>query len=93
MARPVVAASGCVAAIAAVDGMDLIAATSAADYVAAARDLLEQPERASRIGAQGRRRVVESFSWDAQLSAMDEYLTGAGSVSGEELKKVVDVAA
>jgi polysaccharide biosynthesis protein PslH len=74
MGRPVVAARDCVDAISAVDGKELLAATTAVQYVEAVRRLLEHAELADRIGAAGRACVVDSFSWDAHLAGMDGYL-------------------
>ena len=74
MGRPVVAASDCVSAIAAIDGKELIAAANASDYVRAILMLLQQPESALRIGAAGRQCVEQRFSWDAHLAGLDRYL-------------------
>jgi sugar transferase (PEP-CTERM/EpsH1 system associated) len=92
MERPVIAARDCVTAISAVDGQELMAATTAQDYVEAAQTLLDQPEMASRIGRAGRACVVNSFSWDAHLTAIDAYLTGAAPGRGEFSKRFADVA-
>jgi sugar transferase (PEP-CTERM/EpsH1 system associated) len=71
MARPVVAAASCVQAIDARPGEELLAADSAADYVAAVDGLLREPQRAAAIGAAARQRVLASYSWDARLRVMD----------------------
>jgi hypothetical protein len=70
----VVAARRCVEAIAAEPGRGLLAAESAADYVRAVDALLREPARAAAIGAAGRRRVMQSCSWEAQLSGFDRHL-------------------
>src|SRR5690606_22970177 len=57
MGRPVVAASSCSAAIDAEPGRDLLAASTAQDYVAAISLLLQDRARADAIGASGRRCV------------------------------------
>lgn len=77
MGRPVVAASDCVDAISAVDGKELVAATTPVQYVEAVRRLLERSNLADGIGAAGRACVVDSFSWDAHLAAVDGYLPTA----------------
>ena len=77
MARPVVAAQDCVGAIEAQSGQELIAATSARDYVQAIHTLLSQPEHAASVGAAGRLCVVRRYSWDAHLAGIDRYLPGA----------------
>ena len=76
MARPVVAAQDCVGAIEAQHGQELIAATTARDYMQAIYTLLSQPERAARVGAAGRQCVVQRYSWDAHLAGIDRYLPG-----------------
>ena len=74
MGRPVVAARDCADAISAVDGQELVAATTAPDYVDAVKRLINSADLANSIGAAGRRCVVNRFSWDAHLSKLDEYL-------------------
>ena len=79
MARPVVAAQSCVAAIDAQAGRELLGAESVADYVTAVTRLLEDPQEADRIGAAGRQRVLASYSWAAHLSRIDRYLSPSAS--------------
>ena len=74
MARPVVASSSCVAAIDARDGVDLVSAASAADFVREVGSLLTFTPRASEVGRQGRRRVTARYSWAAHLAGIDRYL-------------------
>ncbi|QPF73692.1 TIGR03087 family PEP-CTERM/XrtA system glycosyltransferase [Roseateles sp. DAIF2] len=74
MARPVVAAQGCVEAIDARAGEDLLGATDAEAYVAAIGALLEAPARAAEIGRAGRRCVLNGYSWAARLAGIDRYL-------------------
>jgi sugar transferase (PEP-CTERM/EpsH1 system associated) len=92
MERPVIAARDCVTAISAVDGKELMAATTAKDYVEAAQTLLGQPDMASRIGRAGRACVVNGFSWDAHLTAIDPYLSGSAPGRDEYSKRLADVA-
>ena len=77
MARPVVAAQECVAAIDAVWGEELIPAATAADYIQSVQTLLRQPAHAATVGAAGRRCVVRRYSWAAHLAGIDRYLPGA----------------
>lgn len=79
MARPVVAAQDCVAAIDARPAQELIAATTASDYVQAIRGLLEQPARSAAVGAAGRQCVVRRYSWEAHMAGIDRYLPDADS--------------
>lgn len=74
MARPVVAARGCVEAIAADPGTELLAADCGADYVREIDALLCGSVRAGEIGSAGRRWVVQSCSWDAHLAGFDRHL-------------------
>ena len=79
MGRPVVAASTCTGAIEAEHGRDLLAATTADDYVVAINNLLADTQRASEIGANGRQCVVSRYSWDAHLAGIDRYLPQTGA--------------
>lgn len=82
MARPVVAAAECVDAIHDATSAEVLRATDPGDYVEAIEALLREPARGEQIGAAGRRRVIESYSWSAHLKALDlqiEKLTQAGA--------------
>ncbi|MDP2809132.1 MAG: TIGR03087 family PEP-CTERM/XrtA system glycosyltransferase [Rhodocyclaceae bacterium] len=74
MARPVVASAACAGPIAATLGEELLAAENVDDYVAAIEALLADRVRADVIGQAARRRVLESYSWDAHLGAIDHLL-------------------
>ena len=74
MSRPVVAASSCVDAIDAHAGRDLLAATSADDYIAAVSTLLADPKRATLLGQAGRAQVLSAYGWPARLADLDRYL-------------------
>lgn len=74
MARPVVASRPCVEAIDARAGEELVSATEAADFVREIDSLLKTPARATAVGQAGRQRVLQSYSWDAHLGRLDEYL-------------------
>ena len=74
MARPVVAASSCVAAMDVRAGEHLLAATDAADYVRAVAELLAAPEKAAAIGRAGRERVLQAYGWGARLAGLDGFL-------------------
>jgi sugar transferase (PEP-CTERM/EpsH1 system associated) len=70
MARPVVASSGAFEGIEAVPGRDLLIADSAAEQVDAMLGLFEDPVRAEAIGKAARARMVERYSWAAQLAPL-----------------------
>jgi sugar transferase (PEP-CTERM/EpsH1 system associated) len=74
MARPVVAAQECAEAIDAQVGRDFLAAAQPADYIAQLDALLGDPAQADAIGRAGRQRVLDAYSWEARLSAVDRYL-------------------
>jgi polysaccharide biosynthesis protein PslH len=77
MARPVVAAQSCVEAIHAQPGTELIPALEAGDFVREVSALLNDPIRATTLGAAGRQRVVQGYSWAAHLSVMDAHIANA----------------
>ena len=93
MARPVVAAQECVAAINAIRGEELIPATTAGDYVESVRALLRQPEYAARVGAAGRRCVVQAYSWSAHLARIDRYLPSAESTGARRIGETIHESA
>ena len=74
MARPVVASQSCVEAIDARPGEELVSAADAADFVREIDALLKAPDRAAAMGQSGRQRVLQSYSWDAHLGSLDQYL-------------------
>ena len=74
MARPVVAASECVSAIDARSGVHLIAASESSDYVTAVDKLLADDAQASALGRRGRDCVLASYSWDAHMTSINQYL-------------------
>jgi len=76
MARPVVAASVCAQVIAAEEGIELLSAELAEDYLRQLVELLQPGPRAERVGAAGRARVLASYSWDAHLAGIDRHLDG-----------------
>jgi glycosyltransferase involved in cell wall biosynthesis len=73
MGRPVVASRAAVLGIDAVDGRDLITTDEPADAVIG---LLQNPLGAAAIGASARERMVESYSWDAQLAPLRRIISG-----------------
>jgi sugar transferase (PEP-CTERM/EpsH1 system associated) len=74
MERPVVSAAACVEAIDAVDGRDVLPATSADDYVEAVSGLLQDPQRAIAISRAARRCVMNGYSWTTRLRGLDRRL-------------------
>ncbi len=70
MARPVVAAQGCVDVIDAKPGEELIGANTVDDYVQAVDGLLADAHRGAAIGAAARQRVLQAYSWPARLARL-----------------------
>jgi sugar transferase (PEP-CTERM/EpsH1 system associated) len=75
MARPVVASKSCVDALEVSAGTEIFSAETAADFVKQISTLLQSPEHLAVVGAAGRRRVLQNYSWDAHLAVIDPYLT------------------
>lgn len=74
MGRPVVVAAMCAGAIDALPGEHFEVADEAPDYVSRIDGLLDEPQRASAMGAAARERVISRYSWHAHLKIMDQYL-------------------
>ncbi|MCR5866061.1 TIGR03087 family PEP-CTERM/XrtA system glycosyltransferase [Aquincola sp. J276] len=77
MARPVVCAGSCAEAIDASDGHDLLAADEPADYLRQLDRLLQSPAQAQALGEQGRRFMLQRYSWAARLAPLDRLLAQA----------------
>jgi glycosyltransferase involved in cell wall biosynthesis len=77
MGRPVVAASSCGASIDARAGEHLLSAETEPQYLSSIESLLSEPARAAAMGAAGRRRVQERYSWSASLNSLDAHLERA----------------
>jgi sugar transferase (PEP-CTERM/EpsH1 system associated) len=74
MGKAVIASATCAAAVDAVAGQELLTATSPEEYVAAISQVLEAPETATAMGRAARQRVVERYTWEAHMKAIDPYL-------------------
>jgi sugar transferase (PEP-CTERM/EpsH1 system associated) len=74
MGKAVIASATCAAAVDAVAGQELLTATSPEEYVAAITQVLEAPETATAMGRAARQRVVERYTWEAHMKAIDPYL-------------------
>jgi sugar transferase (PEP-CTERM/EpsH1 system associated) len=74
MSRPVIASAECAAAVDAEKGTELLTAASPAEYLTELGRVFDSAEAAVSIGQAARRRVVEHYSWDAHLAAIDRYL-------------------
>ena len=77
MARPVVAASTCVRAIAADAPPGLSAAEEAGAYVEQLSALLRDGSAADASGQAARQFVLGAYSWDAHLAGLDRHLETA----------------
>lgn len=74
MARPVVASPGAYEGIDAVPGRDLLVADGPQAQCSAVLTLFEEPEQAEAMGKAARARMVERYSWDAQLAPLASML-------------------
>ena len=74
MSRPVIASTDCAAAVDAVVGQELLTAASPEEYIAAISQVLEAPEAGTALGKAARQRVVERYTWEAHMKAIDPYL-------------------
>ncbi len=83
MARPVVAASTCVSVIDAREKVELLSAEKESEYIEAIDAVLGSVALAAQIGDAGRRRVLASYSWEAQLAKLDAYLPSVGYGSAD----------
>jgi sugar transferase (PEP-CTERM/EpsH1 system associated) len=74
MGRPVVAAQGCVEALHAEPGVDVISAATSNDFAAAVHELLSSPEKAARVGEAGRVRVLTHYGWAAHMAVLERHI-------------------
>lgn len=93
MARPVVCAASCAAAIDASDGHDLLAADEPADYLRQLDRLLQSPAQAQALGEQGRRFVLQRYSWPARLAPLDRLLAQAIGAPASVAARLQETAA
>jgi glycosyltransferase involved in cell wall biosynthesis len=78
MAKAVVTTPACAAALSAKAGIELASMTDADDFAAAVFLLLDA-ERASRMGAFARARVLRDYAWPAALKKLDAVLESRGA--------------
>ena len=82
MARPVVTVPSCADAIGATEQQGVIRAADAAAFVAALGKLLQDTERTRALGLAARQCVVDTYSWQAHLGAIDAYLPNKKTPQG-----------
>lgn len=74
MGLPVVASTECASAVDAVPGRDLLTARTAGEYIREIESLLSDSHRGELIGAAARECVLARYSWEANLSPIDNHL-------------------
>jgi len=74
MAKPIVASPQAFEGIDAQPDRDLLVASSASQQADAVLSLLQDPARASSMGAAARARVESVYSWDRCLAPLDDLL-------------------
>jgi sugar transferase (PEP-CTERM/EpsH1 system associated) len=79
MARPVVASAQAAEGIDARDGVHFLIAEDSDQEAARICDLLAAPERAAKLGAAARARMVERYDWDATLASLPDLLRVSGA--------------
>ena len=87
MARPVITTDAGLTGIAALPGRDVLQADTEAEFAQACIGLASDPSHAAGLGLEARQRIVERFSWTAQLSAFASILA-ARPVQAEPLASV-----
>lgn len=75
MSLPVVVSSGALTGIAAEPDKHLLLAHSPEEWAAACVGLVENPDKADRLGAEARKLILQSYTWDAQYLKLDRLLT------------------
>jgi sugar transferase (PEP-CTERM/EpsH1 system associated) len=75
MGKPVVTVPSCADAIGAGFEFGVVRAATAPEFVQALDLLLLSPEKTAELGQAARQYVVQHFSWEAHLSALDTWLT------------------
>ena len=68
------AAGECVAAIAVIEGEEICAASSVADYVESITRLLVDSDRSVSLGISGRECVLRKYSWGSNMEQIDPFL-------------------
>ena len=74
MAKPVVASTECVKAIDSIDGVEILSAEIASDFIEKIDFLLKNKNKAKLIGLAARANVLKKYSWDSHLRGLDKYL-------------------
>jgi len=76
MSRPVVASEAAAMGLAVRPGEDLVVADSAPDFAGSVLEVLKDPPVGDALGSRARRRVLASYSWDANLKPLERLLSG-----------------
>jgi len=76
MAKPVVVSAASATGLAAKAGEECEVAETVDDYVARIASLLADSARRAAMGEAARQRVLETYSWQAHLAALDHLLAG-----------------
>jgi glycosyltransferase involved in cell wall biosynthesis len=71
MAKPVVATSVSVGGLDCEDGRDIVVRDRADAFAGAVTKLLHDRDDAQRIGAAGRQKVIDRYTWSAKAAELD----------------------
>lgn len=88
MERPVVATKACAGGVDATDGEHFLIAEGADAFFHMVDRILNDIALGQHLGQAARQRVVDHYSWAANLSGIDRYLGPSGVISEKELDTV-----
>ena len=86
MACPLVVAQVCASGIDGVAGRDFDVAGDADAYIDRIDELLHQPQRAAAMGLAARERVLDRYSWAANLQRLDPFLLAPTAAPPDRLE-------
>lgn len=75
MAKAVIAHAACVNPVNAVEGEELLSASTADEFVEKLNTCISDSALANAIGAGARQRILSDYDWETNLSKIDRYLT------------------
>ena len=90
LARPVVCTPHALEGIDATPGADLALADTADQFAETVLDLIATPERAQAMGVRARQRMVEAYSWEAQMAVLDDVIAKVQSGGVETARPCVE---
>ncbi len=74
MAKPVIASTACVNAIDTLDGVEILSAETAMDFIQRIIFIINNKKEAKSIGNSARSNILKKYSWEFHLKELDKYL-------------------